>query len=211
MDERDNSDGKNAVIDNLLEHSVVAAAIAEPEDDVEGSSRKRSPPIVFKRRVRHQPTCCQQTGTCVKRTCVYMLSYVGLTCFVVLYSVLGGFVFAELESAHEEQTNEHALQIKADFITKISNSLSMVLKLHNISRLSEIDSIGRSFTDEYQGMLERFQQETYRLVSKEGWNGEYRSLTQQLNDTTISKWTFTGSLLYSVTVITTIGKGGFYC
>ena len=48
-------------------------------------------------------------------------------------------------------------------------------------------------------VLRRFQKDIHDLVTKDGWDGDQVEGTH-------AKWTFAGSLLFSVTVITTIGN-----
>ena len=48
--------------------------------------------------------------------------------------------------------------------------------------------------------LKDFQLEVFRAVKEGGWDGSDETTTVEL------QWSFTGALLYSVTVITTIGQ-----
>lgn len=47
-------------------------------------------------------------------------------------------------------------------------------------------------------ILENYTQIVHNAVKKRGWDGNFDEETQQ--------WSFPGALLYSITVITTIGK-----
>lgn len=302
MEEKEQNEplGIVSAVEGLLDSSTIAAAIAEPEEFLEEFCVEKR---VERRRpkVRHKATCKEKTTSCVKRTCVYMLSYIGLTCIVVGYSILGGLVFPYLEGKHEEIVKQKAIELRDKYSANLElnitedigmfsdkftrNTSKFILRdIHanmqrfqkdvtevtkkqmvqlvkellktfgrnisenaqerNSSRSSQIRSekriedevhaifrslsdnlvesttkfmqqkiketvlsFGRTITEKrsesktFDAMLQTFQMETYDLVNKEGWAGVD---TEEGGD---GKWTLAGGLLYSVTVITTIGKG----
>ncbi|KAH3876714.1 TWiK family of potassium channels protein 18-like [Dreissena polymorpha] len=204
-------DSKTEAIDALVDYSTVAIATARPEEGLDeyGSIK---PPRPVKRHVvyhrRKEITCRAQTAVCIKRFCVYMLSYVGLTCIVVAYSILGGFVFVQLESSNEERVNKVALDIQNNFTSALELAFrEMLAQQFNITN----ERAQASIADFIRQRLKAFQLRTYELVNKEGWSGGDDYGEVESNNTTVhnNKWTIAGGLLYSVTVITTIGYGSF--
>ncbi|WAR02548.1 TWK7-like protein [Mya arenaria] len=195
----DEEEKKSSAIDCLIEHASIAAAIAEPEDDIDDKGERKQTVVRSQvtRQRRYKATCKEQTAVCLKRFCVYMASYVGLTCIVVGYSILGGIIFVELESDHEDRIQEVAEDLMNTHTSRLNQRLRMILQQHNFTRIVDLSE---TIKDE----LQDFQQQTYQLVNEEGWNGDYEMGNDTLRR---NKWTFSGGLLYSVTVITTIGYG----
>ncbi|KAL4224090.1 hypothetical protein ACF0H5_017544 [Mactra antiquata] len=244
----DKDNGLPSLIQTLVDGTTVAATIAEPEEFVEdfcGEKRRlrRNP------KLRHKQLFRQKAASCMKRFCVYMLSYVGLTCTVVAYSILGGVVFLELERTNEGRVHDKAKDLLTSFSREIDttryqavkdlrkfaeqqiqtleeinariihlheNKTNLfggigILKSYMRKRLNETKEGALKFPlqAKYMGEIQPsknttdkvkdFQISTYNLVNKEGWSGDY--------DGAKDRWTFAGSLLYSVTVITTIGYG----
>lgn len=239
--------GLPSLVETLVDGSTVAASIAEPEEFVEdfcGEKRRlrRNPNL------RHKLLCRQKAANCMKRFCVYMLSYVGLTCTVVAYSILGGVVFLELEKTNEDEIHNMAKQSVVNISTIIDTDRDEAIQMEietftydEIQRLEneifdKLDYLRINESNHQRGLvslknfireqlrqtrnsyknqrnrkrdnfkpsrnttklIQEFQLQTYKLVNKDGWSGDY--------DGSTDKWTFAGSLLYSVTVITTIGK-----
>jgi len=187
------------------------ATIAEPEEFTEmGVDAEKSHTTEIHHHLRHEHqgqvkkthsnkdgSCVKQSKTCVKSCCIYMLSYLGLTCLVVAYSVLGGFVFVELEKYNEEKIQENAVQIRNQYADDIETSVRDFCT--TASSGCDYNVTSPELNNAIRRILRNFQNETYHLVSKEGWAGVN---DESEND---SKWTFAGALLFSVTVITTIG------
>ena len=169
---------------------LVMAAMAEPED-------MDLPPIPtprIKRYPRHRP---MTFGRCMKKFLVFLLSYVGLTMIVVAYSIMGGVVFVALESPNEESVNHKVIKLREKHLKNLSDALKTV-DFNDSERLN--DSKKEVWEIHANKVMLQFQSDIYELVSQEGWSGD----DVNKNKTDL-KWTFAGGLLYSVTVITTIG------
>ena len=163
---------------------LVMATMAEPEvfDLTLPAPRIHRPP-------RHVP---MTFGRCMKKFLVFLLSYVGITLIVVAYSIMGGFVFVALESPNEETVTIKVSKFRQKHLRNLSDALGNMLETMNISKKE-------NWTIHADKVLLQFQSDIYELVTKDGWSGDDITMTDP-------KWTFAGGLLYSVTVITTIGN-----
>ena len=194
-EKKKNKNKKNAEDESLKEQTIdglVMAAMAEPED-------MDLPPIPtprIKRYPRHRP---MTFGRCLKKFLVFLLSYVGLTMIVVAYSIMGGVVFVALESPNEEDVNQKVFKLREKHLKNLSDALKTV-DFNNGSE-SFNDSRTELWKLHANKVMLQFQSDIYELVSQEGWSGN----DVNKNKTDL-KWSFAGGLLYSVTVITTIGK-----
>lgn len=151
-------------------------------------ANKKKPPKPPKRKKPPKSKSSASPGRC-RRCCgrfaAFLFSHVGLCALVVGYSVAGAFAFRALEAPFEEQK---ASQVGA-------------LRQETVKRLWEItDKLNVLYKDNWTDLVEaevrRFQKDLI-LAVKEGYDGK-EGRGQQ--------WSFSGAFLYSLTVITTIGK-----
>ena len=139
-------------------------------------------------------------GDCCKKFLKFLFSHIGLCGMVVAYSVAGGFIFQHLEQTNEKQecvkkmdkynpmeneTTFKLWEIAQAFVPESNDDTEIEPKA-----LGEIESILKKFrTDvlelDYDG-------KNCTIMGDEGGPG--------------FQWSFPGALLFSVTVITTIGK-----
>lgn len=144
--------------------------------------RKRSSRRNPSRRKRPPENKCK---TCCRRFTAFMFSHVGLCGLVVGYSILGAFAFQALEAPFEEKKVDEVMRKRMDTVKRlwaITDQLNVLYK----------ENWTRQVTEE----VKRFQTDLVNAI-KEGYDGKEGSSTQ---------WTFSGAFLYSLTVITTIGK-----
>lgn len=128
-----------------------------------------------------------------RKLLVLAFSYVGLTCMVICYSLLGAVLFHALESWNEEAT---VMQISQERQKRLKELWEITRKLNILEEKEWI----RQATD----VIKDFERSIYKATSDLGWDGHTEEASGELN------WSFTGSLLYSVTVITTIGNTLLY-
>jgi hypothetical protein len=151
-----------------------------------------------------QPLTVKQNDgrSCCKRVSRVLFSHVGLVSMVVVYSVLGGFLFELLEQ-HNEKTNcEEGSGNESVTITHLSSNLTSYIQFNVTSTSNNNDtSISQDNEtvahDKIKNMLIDFRTNVLALQSRYSYTGQ---------DCNTVKWNFPTSLLFAVTAITTIGR-----
>merc|ERR1711892_17708 len=118
----------------------------------------------------------------------FIFSHVGLLSLVVGYCILGGITFEHLEKENE-------LQVKRDMA---KNRKLLEDKIWNITRFSPVLR-EENWTSDVLVEMKKFEKEIVHAMKVKGWDG-HEELDKR-------KWTFPGSLFYSVVLISTIGYG----
>ncbi|CAD5125777.1 DgyrCDS13987 [Dimorphilus gyrociliatus] len=172
----------------------------------------------------------RKCATCCKNFLAFLFSTVGLCCLLVGYTILGGFVFVELEQPYEIKMK---LQ-RNNTLTNLTNSTADNYKIYEYSNFAKerqktVELLWK-MTREYNVLFEeKWKKNASRLLERfenSWWDGYRRFQQEQLKTTpkpakelgskrkALAKdneddlvWTFPGALLFSVTVITTIGYG----
>jgi potassium channel subfamily K protein len=128
-----------------------------------------------------------------KKITTFLFSRVGL-CFVVVgYVALGGFIFRAIEGKHEEEKAKNKTLISDVVNTKTD---SLVNEIWNMTKFEKVFH-EKNYTAKLKARLVEYQRNLTDAV-KEGYKGS--------SDHSTTKWTYPGSILYSVTIVTTIGK-----
>ena len=137
---------------------------------------------------------------CCKKVLKFAFSHIGLCGMVIAYSVAGGFIFQHLEKTNEKQECVKAME---KYIPLQNNTMY---------RLWEIASTFRTDDDQTYALLEFEKQlKKYRDdVLALGYDGTNCTAMGE-DDGPGYSWSFPGALLFSVTVITTIGKLTYVC
>ena len=138
---------------------------------------------------------------CLKKTTKFLFSHIGLVGLVVIYAVAGGFLFQLLEERQEklncqENQGDQILQItklKRNLVSYIQNNATPTTTTMN-RKDNETTAIAKinSMLFDYRDFILRT-------------NSKYRTYGD--NCSVINKWTFANSLLFAITIITTIGYG----
>lgn len=123
--------------------------------------------------------------TCLKYFRLFLqalFSYVGLTAILVGYLLLGAVVFSAIEAPVEKRMRAQIRTDKIDFFhefyKKINKTPIDVWATDALARLSQIERSAKAH---------------YYVYDEE-------------NEELTTKWTFFGSMLFSLTVVSTIGK-----
>ena len=141
-----------------------------------------------KRRTRR----IEQFKNVCKKITTFLFSRVGL-CFVVVgYVVVGGFIFKSIEGSHEEEKAKNRSLINDVVNIKTDN---LVNEIWNMTKFEKVFH-EKNYTNKLKAKLIDYQKNLTDAV-KDGYKG-----TSHNN---ITKWTYPGSILYSVTIVTTIG------
>lgn len=135
------------------------------------------------------------SANCCKKALKFMFSHIGLCGMVVAYSVAGGFIFQHLEQTNERMECQRSLEK----YEPAENDT--VHKLWQISANFRNDDLMEIAVKEFQKVLQSFRKVTLDL----GYDGRNCSMYGEPDGPSYS-WNFPGSMLFSVTVITTIGK-----
>jgi hypothetical protein len=144
---------------------------------------------------------------CLKKTAKFLFSHIGLVGLVVVYAVAGGFLFELLEQHQDklycqEAQGEYYVQInqlKQKLVAYIQfNTTQSSTSSLTSTYLPDKDNTTVAFT-KIGNMLIDFREFVIDIGSKYRYYGDDCS--------TPAKWTFPNSLLFAITIITTIGYG----
>ncbi|GAB1599330.1 potassium channel subfamily K member 18-like [Argonauta hians] len=125
----------------------------------------------------------------LKTSLKYFFSHIGLTGSVVAYNIFGGWIFMELESPHERNLQFAVSSMRSRYVNILSN----------MTWLQESENGSFPESDYIYDNIVKFEEELIEFIKTTEWNG--------LDDRFELQWSYAGALLYSVTVVTTIGYG----
>lgn len=119
----------------------------------------------------------------------HLFSHVGLCGLVVGYAIVGAFTFESLEAPNELNQRSTIQTHRKECLMDLWN---ITLNLNVLYEDNWTTLIG--------ARLKLFEQEVVNAVKNEGYDGKEASDSEL-------QWSFSGALLYCITVITTIGYG----
>jgi hypothetical protein len=154
----------------------------------------------------HQPNMQMQSenftrfqqfkNICTKIT-AFLFSRVGL-CFVVVgYVILGGIIFQGIEGSHEQE-KARTKNLITDVVTFKKETL--INEIWNMTKL-ELVFHEKNYTEKLKSKINDYKKNLNDAVMNKGYKG---------NTNGSLVWTFPESVLYSITIITTIGKSSTY-
>jgi hypothetical protein len=128
----------------------------------------------------------KKKSNCVKIV-TFIFSRVGLSFLVIFYIVLGGIIFQQIESDYEKEEHERFKQVEKS--TDI-----LIEEIWNMTN-SEMIFYDNKYLMNLRNKIFNHRENYLDALSK-----GYKP------DETNEYWTITGAILYSVTLVTTIGK-----
>ncbi|XP_003738083.1 potassium channel subfamily K member 15 [Galendromus occidentalis] len=125
---------------------------------------------------------------CVKVFLTHLLSQLGLCLLVVAYAVGGAFLFKSIE-AEKETINRQQVRVSRSHC--LDDMFNITERLNVFERARWIRAV--------ESRLRKYEEDVVKAVRDNGYDGNDSDQPVQ--------WTFSGALLYCITVITTIGYG----
>ncbi len=136
---------------------------------------------------------------CLKKTTKFLFSHIGLVGLVVIYAAAGAFLFQLLEIRQDKldcleyqgNLNTKIMALKQDIYNYIENNATPTSTTAQDNATVAYTKIG--------AMLTSYRTYVLKLST------QYRSSGD--NCSIVNKWTYANSLLFAITIITTIGYG----
>ena len=196
---------ENDVIDDELENIYERKIKFDPycTDDISEEElikqRQRNTRLTSRResKVRQRQ---KKVINCCKKFIAFLFSHIGLCSLMVGYSIAGGFIFQELEAPYEIEKNNEMENLRK---TILQNIWDLAFEVNYNKGSREV------FKREVDAILKNYSQRIQRETKESGWDGDGGSgLTGEGDDVTkqAKLWSFPSSLLFAITVMTTIGK-----
>jgi len=138
---------------------------------------------------------------CFKKGLKLFTTHVGLGSLVCGYAALGGYLFQNLEAGNELNECKDARDSYEELENKTKISLWEMSKTFWPNNLDEEDN-KQSFLENLQHALVNFRNDTINI----GYGGTDCEMMGTLEGDAYN-WSFPGSLLFAVTIMTTIGYG----
>lgn len=145
-----------------------------------------------------------QLIVCCKRFIAFLFSHIGLAAMVVAYSILGGFLFMVIE-------NSYAIELKQSYeerLEKLKNqTIARILKILTTDACAQLKSSAAGWNttcaESAREILDSFQKSVRENLALRRIGKPTDSIIRLMEDD--DQWSFAASLLFAVTVITTIG------
>ncbi|CAL1526594.1 unnamed protein product [Lymnaea stagnalis] len=138
--------------------------------------------------------------SCCKMFMKFLFSHVGLCAMVILYCVAGGFIFEHLEKNNEEQI---CYESRSEYEPMEMKTINSTLKIfYDYGGAITTETSRELMYVQLQSVLETFRNNTLAI----GYDGSWCQLYGQPNGP-VYEWSWAGAVLFSVTVISTIGYG----
>ena len=145
-----------------------------------------------------------KTRQCFKKITKFLFSHIGLVGLVVVYAVAGGFLFELLETHQERVSCQEAQGEQIAQLTKLKQKLVAYIQYNTTTSISptnsnnDKDNTTVAFA-KIGAMLYDYRDFVIDIGAKNRYYGDTCSV--------VNKWTYPNSLLFAITIITTIGYG----
>ena len=176
-----------SIQDKKLSFDIINEPVA-PENTYMHAHRelaKRRQSEVFREKRKKALTYC-------KKFVAFLFSHIGLCSLMVAYAILGGTIFKASEGPFEIQTKVRVNNERE----KTKNQILELATEMLLNKKSRNDT-----GNEIDKLLHSFQTEVYIATDLHGFNNGGQDELE-----TEEQWSFASSLLFAITVMTTIGK-----
>ncbi len=140
-------------------------------------------------------------STWFKKVVGFLASTVGLTFLLICYTVFGGWLFRCLEIQTVLHEKENMRKVRDRYVEQLWNVTERLNVLFQ-----------ENWTSLASDILDSYSVEVYKATKRRGWDGTTNDMSIDDNsDTELDssndegQWSYAGAMLYSITVITTIG------
>ena len=139
----------------------------------------------------------KKTNFC-KRIMKFMFSHIGLVIIIIVWAVVGAFLFELLETHEEVKNCETGKGQESTNIVSLRSELLTYIQFNITSNPAELGKDNETVANaKIEEWLQNFRTDTFTNYQNNYYNGQ---------DCSYPKWNFTQALLFSLTAITTIGK-----
>ncbi|KAK3605639.1 hypothetical protein CHS0354_032589 [Potamilus streckersoni] len=140
------------------------------------------------------PLKVRRLDGCCKKIMKFMFSHIGLCGMVVLYTIAGGFIFQHLEKANEVEICYESQKEYDPMENKTLENFRKVIETNPLDLEAQMI--------QFRSILQTFRNNALAI----GYDGSDCDRYGEENGP-VYVWSWPGSLMFSVTVITTIGYG----
>ncbi|XP_071520993.1 uncharacterized protein [Panulirus ornatus] len=126
----------------------------------------------------------------------FLFSHFGLFIVVSLYAVAGAYVFVDIENAHEERQ----YKMKQDRAVQVEQAMNYLSHLFWYQQDNKTDY--KDYNESMYANLKKLEDFVILSVSKYKYDGTVNGWDY--------RWTFTKSLLFTMTIMSTIGYGHIF-
>ncbi len=178
-------------------NGILPSGLGSSDDLVSVADEQQGPAIAFSVPKKRHDRSKFSGRYCCKKVLKLSFSHIGLSGMVIAYTIFGGFIFK-----HLEQPNELAecKRDRDDYYPLLNLTSHILLEIS--MQFRTVNDPGYVL-DEFEQQLTKFGKEILTL----GYNGTNCTEMEEKNK---YQWSFPGALLFSVTVITTIGKSALH-
>ena len=135
---------------------------------------------------------------CCKKFAKFLFSHIGLSAMVVLYCVAGGFIFEHLEKNNEEQI---CYESRSEYNPMEAKTINSTMKIFTDYGGVTTDANRELMEVQIRSILETFRSNTLAI----GYDGRDCNAYGKEGGPKY-EWSWAGGLMFSVTVVSTIGK-----
>uniref|UniRef100_A0A914GVU9 Potassium channel domain-containing protein n=1 Tax=Globodera rostochiensis TaxID=31243 RepID=A0A914GVU9_GLORO len=177
----------NSKIFTNFDVHATGGAVSTPSKQITTTTTTTSSTKAAMSRRNHRRSKVTRVVNLVKRIIAFFFSHVGLCALVIGYAMLGAVVFRAVEGPHERYIQSEVTAARSVAVGVAWNATFRVNKLDRTEWERTVYSQTKLFKRKCLWAIHR------------GYDGKEFGRAAQ--------WTFTGSFLYSLSIITTIGYG----